>query len=229
MPPFFVNAPAILNVATFQAYGGAIGTATPAQQNAAFAMAEQWCASEIGCPLTTTNITGTFTWPAFGLLQLPHDHIQQVLSVVGLHDAGSCDCDYTELSGCAFLIHPDSGIISLKECGCATQMCGCAGGRPAQVRVVYSAGYASGTVGANPNVLLALTTVAQMALLQMTAPYQLEGGPGAPGVQEFTDGPYHEIRTKLFSTMFGTSPQANFARDLLEQVGLRSHRCMRLY
>jgi hypothetical protein len=77
--------------------------------------------------------------------------------------------------------------------------------------------------------MLALTTVAQMTIKQMIAPYELEGGPGAIGVQEWADQGYREVRTKLFATMAGTSPLAAYARDLLEQVGLRAHRALRLY
>lgn len=223
----FITSPKVLSQSSFLAYGGAVGAATAAQLNAAFCIAEEWAQSELVAPLVGTTLTGTFSWPLEGLLQLPHNNIQALNSVVGLQ-GNDCDCTYTELTACAFLIHPESGIISLKNYGCGSVDCGTTpGGTINQVRVVYTAGYASGQVSALPGVMLALVKVAQMVVKEITAPWELEGGPGAAGVQEFSDGSYREVRTKLYETMFGSSPLANMAKRLLEP--LRAHRCMRLY
>jgi len=224
----FITSPHVLSQSSYLAYGGAVGAATVAQLNAAFCIAEEWAQSEMRCPIVTTVLTGTFSWPIDGMLQLPHNNIQAVNSVVSL-EGNDCDCAYVELSGCAFLLHPETGIISLRNCNCGGSVdCGTGpAGGPHQVRVVYTSGYPSGQVSSMPGVMLALVTVAQMAIRQMSAPWELEGGPGAPGVQEWMDGPYREVRTKLFSTMYGTSPLAAYAKSLLEP--LRTRRCLRLY
>src|SRR5574342_530305 len=137
-----VTGTAVLNDATFLAYGGHTGTATVAQRNAAYAMAEQFAVLEIGTFLTPTTVTGTFVWPIQGnypvsdfRFQLPHQRVRSVGSVTAIHDAG-CDCaeDAIEISGCAWILDGDNGVVDLRECGNTVQAgcsnCSCGPGDP---------------------------------------------------------------------------------------------------
>jgi hypothetical protein len=219
----FVTSPAILSNTMFIQAGGQVGTATPAQLNMAFCVAEQWMESEINSPLVTTIFSGTFGVPWDGFLQLPFGHVTAIHALNGIAPNGGY------VSSLGFMLNSPLGMVGIVPPYPQGWSCTPCPNTSNQVDVVFSAGFPSGTISAIPNVQLALTTVAQMALLQMTAPYALEGGPGAPGVQQWSDQGYSETRTKLFATMYGRSPQSAFAQSLLEMAGLRAHRALRLY
>lgn len=220
-----VTSPSVLTDAIFTAYGGQTGTSTAAQRNAAYAMAEQFATDEIGTFLTPTTVTGTFVWPIEGnyptgdyRFQLPHKRVTSVPSLVTIHDAG-CDCadDAIELSGCAWILDGDNGVIDLRECGntvqasCAGCSCGGSGTGPLQFRVVYTAGIPTGVIAASPTALMGLVTAADLALEQIIDPQGAEGGPGDPGVERYSDTGYSETRYGMQRSAFGTSARANYA------------------
>lgn len=219
-----VTAPAILSDATFVAYGGATGTTTSAQRQAAYAIAEGQAAQEIGTFVTPTTVTGTYSWPIMGKpLQLQHTHVSSVASVVAIHDAG-CECadNAIEISGCAWLMDADGGLVSLRECGdtlrasCSGCGCGQQGVAPLQVRIVYTAGLPAGAAS-DPRLLLALATAADLALQQMTDPAGAEGGAGDPGIKSFGSLSYNETRadSSFRETAFGSSARANYAAKMI--------------
>lgn len=225
-----VTTPAVLSDATFLAYGGQTGTSTPAQRTAAYAMAEQFAILEIGTFLTPTTVTGTFTWPIQGnypvsdfRFKLPHQRVMAVGSVTAIHDAG-CDCaeDAIEISGCAWILDGDNGVVDLRECGntvqagCSNCSCGHGGAGPLQFRIMYTAGLPAGLVAASPTALMGLVTAADLALEQIIDPQGSEGGPGDPSVASFSDTGYSEQRQFLRFTQFGGSPRANFAARMFE-------------
>lgn len=221
-----VTGTAILTDATFTAYGGQTGTSTAAQRNAAYCIAEQFAIQEIGTFLVPTTVTGTFQWPLNGLrLHLPHSHVTAVPSVTGIHDAG-CDCadDAIEISGCAWIMDGDNGVIDLRECSntikasCSGCSCGEHGTMPFQVRVVYTAGLPAGKLAAAPSSLMGLVTAADLALEQIIDPAAAEGGPGDPQLVSFSDTGYGETREGLRMTAFGGSPRANYAARMLSVV-----------
>lgn len=221
-----VTTPKILNDTVFVQYGGQTGTSTPAQRTAAYCIAETQAALEVGAPLTATIITGTFPWPVVGhyptydmRFQLPHQRVMSIASVVGIHDAGcNCASDAVEMTGCAWIVDGDNGVIDLRECGgllkggCA---CNSAGIGPFQFRVVYTAGLPTGTVQASPMVMMGLVTAADLALQQVISPGCAEGGPGDPQVTQYSDTGYSETRGALRMTAFGGSARANYAANML--------------
>lgn len=216
--------PAILTDDIFMAYGGQIGTSTPAQRQAAYAMAESGAAEEIGTFVSPTVVTGTYTWPPVGQpFDLEHTHLRQIKSVTAIHDAG-CDCadDSIEISGCAWVKSPDAGIVQVRECGDLIKAgCNCfhgySYGQPYQVRIAYEAGLPTGAAF-DPRLRQALTTAASIYLDQITDPESAAGGAGEPGIKSFRSLSYSETRSELGMkvTAFGASPRANFAAKLLE-------------
>ncbi len=221
-----VTSPTILTDDIFVAYGGLTGTSTAAQRTAAYAIAEGQAAQEIGTFVAPTTVTGTYTWPPMGQpLKLKQDRLNSVASVAAIHEAG-CNCadDSIEMSGCAWIIDADNGVVDLRQCGntikaqCAG--CGCAGGTwgsgfPKQARIVYNAGLPV-DAASDPRLLLGLVTVADLALQQMIDPSGAEGGPGDPGVKQYSAGGYSETRTPLRLTAFGSSARANYAASMLK-------------
>lgn len=221
-----VITPSILTDDIFVEYGGQTGTSTPAQRQAAYAMAESGAAEEIGTFVSPTIVTGTYTWPPVNQpFDLEHTHLRRVLGVTAIHDAG-CDCadDALEISGCAWIKSPDAGIVQVKECGDLLKAsCNCFRGRggwgygvPYQVRIAYEAGLPTGAAF-SPNLLMGLTMAASIFLGQITDPESGAGGPGEPGVKSFRSLSYSETRSELGQrvTAFGASPRANYAAQLL--------------
>lgn len=225
-----VTTPSVLNDATFVAYGGQTGTSTPAQRTAAYAIAEQFAVEEIGTFLAPTTVTGTFAWPVAATyptydfrFQLPHDRVWSVASLTAIHDAGcNCASNAVELTGCAWILDGDNGVLDLRQCGdtvkasCAGCSCGSGGLGPLQFRVVYTAGIPAGLVTGSPAALMGLVTAADLALEQIIDPAGAESGPGDASVASFGDTGYSEVRQFLRMTAFGGSPRANFAARMMQ-------------
>lgn len=220
---YLVTGTSVLTDDIFVAYGGLTGTSTAGQRNAAYQIAEQFGIEEINTFFEPTILTGTFAWPyGDSRYQLPYNRVRRVLGVTGIYDQG-CDCaaDALELSGCAWLLDPDNGVVDLRECStvvsggvnCGT--CGRNRGRPMQFRIAYEAGIPAGTASANAGVLMGLTMAAGLALEQIIDPAGAEGGPGDPSLQSFSDTAYSETRQYLKMTAFGGSPKANYAARML--------------
>lgn len=206
----------------FIMFGGNPSTSNDFQRQAAYAMAEHQATLEIKTFLRPTIVTGTYSWPYDSRLMLKHTHLNRVISVTAVHDAG-CDCadDATELTGCAWVKHREAAIIDIRECGntiqasCSGCSCGRGGVGPFQARVVYEAGLPTETLQ-EPNLLMGLVTAAGLALEQMVDPHKAEGGPGDPGVQSYSSLGYSESRTPLKMTAFGASARANYAARMLK-------------
>lgn len=219
-----IGAPSILTDSIFVAYGGQTGTTTAAQRQAAYGIGEGQAIEDIGTFLTPTTVTGTYSWPPLGQpLQVQHTHVSAVLGVVAVHDAG-CNCadNAIEISGCAWLLDADGGLVSLRECGDTVRAncwgCGCGhgGSGPLQVRIVYRAGLPV-AAASDPRLLKGLVMAAQLALEQMTDPTAAEGGAGDPGIKSFSSLSYSETRAdgSYKETAFGTSARANYAAKML--------------
>jgi len=231
-----VTSPQILTDDIFVAYGGSTGTSTAAQRQAAYAIAESQAAQEIGTFVAPTVVTGTYSWPlTTDKLPLPYTHLNSVASVTAIHDAG-CDCadDSVEISGCAWILDGDGGLVSLRECGdtlkasCSGCNCGHAhGSGPLQVRMVYNAGLPT-EAASDPRLLMGLATAADLALQQIIDPAGAEGGAGDPGIKSFSSLSYSETRSDGSSQMtaFGDSARANYAAGMLKNF--KYHRAMKL-
>jgi len=222
---YLVTGSSVLTDSIFFAYGGAANglTGTAAQRNAAYAMAETQAAYEINTPLVPTTFTGTFNWQ-YERLQLPWGRVQSILSVTALHEV-YCTCEAVEISGCAWIIDPDNGVVDLRQCGgllgsAAGCVCAWAQGYhtlPKQVRIIYVAGLPAGQAAAYPGALQGLTIAAGINLQAIVDC----GFDGDPQISSFSDTGYSETRTGLKMTQFGGSPRANFAARMLEPLKFR--------
>lgn len=222
-----ITSPQILTDDIFSSYGGATGTSTPAQRQAAYCIAEGEAATEIGTFVAPTTVTGTHAWPPMGEpVMLQYTHLNSIGAVTALHDVG-CDCedDAVTLEGCAWILDVDGSIISLRECNataqgsCARANCSCGiwnSGRPYRARIAYTAGLPT-EAASDPRLLLGLVTVADLALQQIVDQCAAEGGPGDPGVQSYSSIGYSETRFNLRMTAFGPSARANYAANLLRE------------
>lgn len=231
--PYLVTGTSVLTDAIFSDYGGNLDSSTAAQRNAAYQIAEQFAIQEIGTFLTPTTVSGTFAWPIHERLNLPHTHVRSVSSLTAIHEAG-CDCadDQVELSGCAWILDYQAGIVSLRECGYqagASIACGCTyreGGQPLLYQIVYEAGIQAGLVAANAAALQGLVTAADLALEQIIDPDGAQGGAGDPSLTSFSDTGYSQSHQFLIMTSFGGSPRANFAARMLKPLAYK--RALRL-
>jgi hypothetical protein len=219
-----VTSPQILNDSIFTQYGGEIGTASPAQLQAAYAMAEGMAVQEIGTYLSPTTTTGTYSWPPnWEPLQVQHTHLISVGNVTAVHDAG-CDCadDAIEIEGCAWILDADGGLVSLRECtssakaNCSGCGCGCCSGNLLQARIVYTAGLPNNAAD-DTRLLMGLVTAADLSLEQIIDRWNAEGGPGDPGVNQYSSIGYSEKRFELRLTAFGASARANYAANILRE------------
>lgn len=212
-----VTSPAVLTEELFEMYGGSTGSSSAAQRDAAFCIAEQLAQSEIMTPLTPTTVSGTFHWFAYGQpMMLPHTHVRSIEEVVLVCENCVGDCETTNYAECAQLKRPKEGIIELRiETSMTCGSCGCCGS-PLMWMIIYVAGLETGVAETAPAILHALTIAADIALEQIVDPGASEGGPGDPGVQEWSGLDQREKRTRLRSTAFGSSARANYAANLLK-------------
>ena len=218
MGPFGVTVPQVLTEAIFSAYGGETGTATSAQITAAFCVGEQLIQQQIGTFLTPTSVTGTLVsaLAMLGTLYLEHSYLRTIDGVV-LRCEDSCSgCDTTDYTACAHIKNFQQSIIELRL-DASSPLCGsCAGcGRPLSFWIDYTAGIPPGQAESSPTMLLALTTIADIALEQITDPGASEGGPGDPGVQSWSSFKYREERVPLIAHAVGSSARANYAANLV--------------
>ncbi len=234
--PYLVTGTSVLTDDIFITYGGDNRGAAAGQLTAAYQIAEQFAIEEIGTFLTPTTVTGTFAYPPGGgdRIQLRHTHIRSVPGVVSIHEVG-CDCaaDAVELSGCAWILDGQAGLVNLGGCGTTlssgANRCGCNNrgfGDPLIYRIVYEAGFDAGIISAHAPTLTALTIAADLALEQIVDPAGAEAGPGDASISNFSDTGYSETRQFLKMTAFGGSPRANYAARMLKP--LKYYRALRL-
>jgi len=216
---YYHLAPVILNDVIYTSFGGITGTSTPNQRIAAYQIAEAQMIRELNTFLLPTTVTGTFLFGgATHRYQLPHHHLISIDAVTILSQESMCNCDISSDSGCAYVTDQKYGYIDVKQLTSTYLGCGCVIDVPYQARVAYTAGLPTG-VAANDSALhLALTIVAEIALLEIVDPKGLEGGPGDMGVQEWVSMGYGEKRFPLRDTVFGNSARANKAWKLVRHL-----------
>ena len=208
--------PLILNDTVFVDYGGQTGTSTANQRTAAYLIAEKAATKDIGSFLLPTTVTGTYHPTPGRPLYLEHGYVTKVIST-RLYDGENTEYQYISGTNTGYINTRDAeyGIV---DYGLCFSHCG-AYAFPYQMQIVYEAGLATGSAN-QADVLLALTTVAQLTLNEMIG-YGNEGS-GDVGIKSFKNQQYSEERFGLVNTALGSSPKANFAHKLL--TGLRKHR-----
>jgi hypothetical protein len=207
------SSPIILTEDIFQEYGGVLESTTPAQRNVAFVVSEQFVTYDIGTFLLPTIITGTYYYDhVHAPVITDYSYVNQVIMVRFLDTQERI---YYSVSGTAnvyaSLRNDTYGIVDIHhvfgDCRCGTSL----QPYPYQVQIVYEAGLPTGTAN-NPQVLLALTTVADMVLNQIEG-YGNEAD-GLVGIDEFKNQDYSEKRHMLTERIYGSSARAQFVSRL---------------
>ena len=169
--------PDIVSVADFTTYcGGDVGSYTSAQITIALGIAEWLAQNFLNTSLTPTQQTEEYPWPFLKPLQLKKRRILTLDSITALHLL-DCNCEWTSTDECVgadIIFDALMGIINPIACGafpCCTsggQWCGCV--CPARIRVVYTAGFPSGsfTGGVGAVFTMAVCQIAKYILPQIT-------------------------------------------------------------
>lgn len=199
----------VLTDSLFVSYGGHTGTSTSGQRSAAYLMAEMAATEDIGSFLLPTAVTGTFQPNPFHRYIADQGYVTAVNKVIFL------DAENTELWSQSGLGSDSVGISGDGERGIIDIGYSELGYMPYKVQISYTAGIPSGT-SFQPNVLMALTTYADIILNEITG-YGNEA-PGDIGVQNYQNQQYREERVALIRTQFGTSARAQFASQLLTNL-----------
>lgn len=206
--------PLVMNDITYAEYGGQTGTATVAQRQNAYSIAEFQTSYWLGAMLTDTIITGEHPW--YGReqpIQLDWGRVRSVDGVQFIH-INTCQQQETLYSGIGYVKEADTGLVNVYQTQGA--LCSCLSGQgfPYKVQIAYTSGFATGTVSSMPIMLQALTSASTLVLNEMTAPGVHEGW---VGIQEFSSMRYSEVRKELRQTPFGASATAQYISTLLNQ------------
>lgn len=226
------SAPIILTDDIFTSYGGATGTSTVLQRQAAYLIAEKQASKYIGTLLLPVSVTGTYNYQNQPRLATDYGYVQSIDAVtVWSQNFFSATCDLISNPGCAIVSDDTYGYVDVQTLlptatlisyytipypafppvfpFLANYM------QPFQFQVAYHAGLPTGTAN-QPDVLLALTLAAGINLNLMTNPSALAGEADI-GIDEYSVLDYREVRHKssVKRTVFGSSPTANKIAQLL--------------
>lgn len=207
---FFVQqSPIVLTDKLFELYGGTIANSSQGQRQAAYTIAEEAVQSDLGTFLLPTVVTGTYEYRSE--IELDHAFVRSVRMawITGFDERIVLTISGT---GNQYMSLQD-GDYGIVDMGMACYVAGYYE-TPYQAHIVYEAGFPSGTTY-TPNMLLALTTVAQLELNEIIG-YGNEA-PGDMGVKEYSNQEYSEKRVAMFQTAMGTSAKAQFAHRLLSK------------
>ncbi len=226
------TAPIILTDDIFTSYGGATGTSTVAQRQAAYLIAEKQTSQYIGTLLLPVSVTGTYNYQNQPRIATDYGYVQSIDAVtVWSQNYFTATCDLISNPGCAIVADDTYGYIDIQTLlptatlisyytipypafppvfpFLANYM------QPFQFQVAYHAGLPTGTAN-QPDVLLALTMIAQIQVNLMSNQSAL-AGEADMGIDEFSTIDYREVRHKssIRNTVFGSSPMALRAALLL--------------
>lgn len=216
--------PLILTEAMYVEYGGISGSATHAQLQNAFLIAEQRVSRYIGTFLLPTIVTGTYPYNSSQFIATDYGYVQRVLSasVKSLNNLQTCTLQTD--SGCVFIFDDTFGYLNFS---CINSTCGCnTWKQPYQFQIAYEAGLPTGTAN-QPPIEHALVIAAEIALNEMLYPRQNEGA-GDIGIETWSGLDYSEVRKKNARTALGESPRANYAAQLIKHTVSLARRAIRL-
>lgn len=212
-------------------YMQSTGTMPEEAVQVAIDMAEGAISAALGYPMaddgspTFVAYQDTEEWPwpwPNRAITLMRPRIIAVDSVLALHDYYDCDCDWTELTGCAFVYDARLAVIKVRSCEQASSCwhsCDC----PHRVRVAYTSGFAAADVvdttplGRRLRMAIAL----QAASLMRNMDHYTEG---TVAIKSWSSLGYSETRDLLRSaagTKLGQSILSQQAADLLNPLLIR--------
>lgn len=208
------SAPIVLTDDLFEEYVGSdlLSVTSVSQRKAAYWLAEIKVSEDIASFLAKTIVTGTYSYNP--LISLDHAYVHRVIRTTFI--------DYEEnhyyiITGTAnnYVALYDSryGIVDIAN---GVGNCGCHQNNavPYKVEIVYETGLTSGTTY-QPDMLLGLATYSKLILNQM-AGYGNEA-PGDIGIQQFRNQEYQEQRVSLSKTLYGSSPEAQMVRSMINR------------
>lgn len=221
------QAPIILNDTVFSLYGGqGTGTFASAILQNAYLMAEMQVTEYIGAPLLPVTVTGTYPFMHQNRLATDYGYVNQLLSVSILTKQNCNDCSLTANDGCGYVYQDTFGYVDFRQLAGA---CGWSwwgypyspyvlSYAPYQIQLAYNTGLPTGTA-TQPNILRALTIVAQIALDDMFPGMVGQNeGVGAIGIQSFKSLDYSEERAEhaLVKTALGDDARSQRAKKLID-------------
>lgn len=235
---FLITGTYVLTDEIFEMYseGGAMLGSSKPQRLAAYMIAEQQATDYLRTALSPVTITGTFPWPHndYNRVMLPFVRVRAVNSVAAIFDP-STGCNESEYVACARLIQPDYGIVDLNACGDVLRQscsnCGNSGSIGGYPFIKYRMSFTMGldeSASQHAMLRMGLVTAAKLALQQIIDPGGAEGGPGDPGITNFSDTGYSETRDGLKMTEFGMSPLSNYAARMLDTFKINRPLSLRL-
>jgi hypothetical protein len=215
----------ILTDAIYVGYGGATGSSTVLQRNAAYFIAEKLMARNLSAFAPITTVTGTFSYPYNTInpgreIDLWWKYVQSVNKVTFIDISEN---RYYSVIGTdnihVGLRNSEYGILDVyaiaSHCGCVPFGVGSYALSPYTVEVVYNAGLPTGTY-TSPDYLWALTTLADVMINEFGGC----GNESSPfvGITKFSNQQYSETRMGMYQTTLGSSPQAMFAYNLVKDL-----------
>lgn len=226
------SAPIIMTDDIFVAYGGATGTSTALQRQAAYLIAEKQATSYINTFLLPVQVTGTYNYQNQPRIATDYGYVHRIDSVdIISQNFFTATCDLLHNPGCALIAEDTFGYVDIQTLlPTATLISYYAIPYPAfppvfpflanylqpyQFQISYNAGLPTGTAN-QPDVLLALTLAAGININLMSNPSAL-AGEADMGIDEYSVIDYREVRHKssIKRTVFGSSPTANKVAQLL--------------
>ena len=208
--------PQVITDDLFVAYGGATGTTTELQRQAAYLIAEKWMSGAVGTLIVQATVTGTFYYPQHGSsLVLDYTYVWNVKEIRFVDTKGT---NYYTITGTtnynAAIRNKERGILDVFAILGYCRACGWDGTySPYQFEIAYETGLPTGTY-TSPDFLVGLTTASTIALNEI----QGWGGETFSGITEFKNQEYMEKRLTPVMTAFGASPQAQFINSLIADI-----------
>ena len=224
MQAYPFTSPIILTEAMYIEYGGQSGSATHAQLQNAFLIAEQRATKFIGTFLLPTIVTGVWPYNYNQFISTDYGYVHRVLSANVLSLNNLQTCTLKSDSGCIFIFDDTYGYLNFS---CVNSICGCSRwNQPYQFQVAYEAGLPTGTAS-QPPIEHALVIIAELSLNEMLYPRANETH-GDRGIEMWSAQDYSERRKTLKRTSLGQSARANYAAELIESAVKRARKAISL-
>lgn len=223
MIEYFHLAPVILTDNLFFEYAAACSqTGTASQRHAAYTIAEQQMIQHLGTFLLPTTITGTYMFPVTPKpLILPYHHLISIDRVMLKSLADCDDCELTDHEGCG-IIRDNVGYIDIMAVDSAARaVCGACAGGYYQAEITVTAGLPTGVAANDHGLHMGLAKLAEVTLAEMVDPGANEGGPGDPGLSQWSSQGYSETRMPLQKTPMGSGPMANYIVRLVRHLTVK--------
>lgn len=216
------NSAFVLSDSIFTLYGGDGGGSSAAQRAAAYLISERQMTNHIGTFLQPTIVTGTYFWATADQLELEYGYVRSI-NGISFYSADNLIHVFTsdEITKHVLIRNWKAGYIDISCAPLGWSNCSCSPLFPYTIEVVENCGLFTGSSSA-PDMLLALTLGAQIILNEIDHLNLSNEGVADVGIQEFSNSFYHEIRTKLGHSEFGSSSTANMINRLTKHLRAKS-------